>query len=413
MRFFCRMVSCFMRYRFGSFELVPDTRELLAAGSPRAIEPQVFDLLLLLIAARERVVSQDELIGSVWNSRIVSDSAISARVSAARAAIGDDGKRQQWIRTVARHGFRFVGPVEEAATPAPEQAPPIPATPPRQRVAFCHSRDGTRIAYATSGSGCPLVKAGHWLTHLEHDWRSPIWRPFLSGLGERFALLRYDQRGNGLSDWHVTDFSLERFVDDLEAVVDAAGLERFAVYGTSQGVPIAIAYAVRRPERVSRLVLQGGFARGRLLRAQADREQAQAILTLIRHGWGKPDSPFLEAFATMFIPGGNHEQVASLADLQRLTTSPGNAAALREAIDSFDVSGMLARIAVPTLVIHASQDGVQPLAEGLHLASAIPGAEFLLLESRNHVMLPEEPAWPRLFEALEQFVPDRAGSGRS
>lgn len=398
------MVSSGMRYRFGAFELIPETRELLAAGEPCAIEPQVFDLLHHLVCERDRVVSQDDLIAAVWQGRIVSDSAISARISAARAAIGDDGKRQDWIRTVPRRGFRFIGQVEavEASRRAPATAPD-PGTS-HQRVAFCRSRDGTRIAYATSGAGYPMVKAGHWLTHLEHDWHSPLWRPLLDRLGQRFSLLRYDQRGNGLSDWSVTDFGLERFVEDLEAAIDAAGLERFALYGRSQGAPIALAYARRHPDRLSHLVLHGGFVKGRMVRSGADREQGQAILTLIRHGWGKANSPFIKAFATMFIPDGSREQIDSLAELQRLTTSPDNAAALRWTIDHFDVSDLLDGIAVPTLVIHADDDGIQPLDQGRELASQIPGAEFQLLESRNHVIVPGEPAWPVLFDRLERFI---------
>ena len=408
------MVRSGMRYRFGAFELVPETRELLADGRPRAIEPQVFDLLHYLVCERERVVSQDDLIAAVWHGRIVSDSAISARISAARAAIDDGGKRQDWIRTVARHGFRFIGPVEPVEAPRHRQPAAEAATPggtPHQRVAFCRSRDGTRIAYATSGAGYPMVKAGHWLTHLEHDWHSPLWRPLLSRLGQRFALLRYDQRGNGLSDREISDFALDRFVEDLEAAVDAAGLERFALYGTSQGVPIALAYAGRHPERLSHLVLHGGFVKGRLVRSGADREQGLALLTLIRHGWGKANSPFIKAFATLFIPDGSREQIESLAELQRLTTSADNAAALRWAIDHFDVSDLLEKVAVPTLVIHANDDGVQPLEQGLELASRIADAEFLLLESRNHVIVPEEPAWPVLFEGIERFVLGAAAPG--
>jgi pimeloyl-ACP methyl ester carboxylesterase/DNA-binding winged helix-turn-helix (wHTH) protein len=397
-----------MRYRFGNFMLAPETRELLAAGVALPVEPQVFDLLLHLVRERERVVSQDELIEVVWNGRIVSDSAISARISAARSAIGDDGKHQQWIRTVPRRGFRFVGMVEPMAwQQGPVSSESQPADPERQRVAFCRSADGTRIAYATSGSGYPLVKAGHWLTHLEHDWNSPIWRPHLDRLNRQFRVVRYDQRGNGLSEWEVSDFSLERFVEDLEAVVDASGVERFALYGTSQGAPIAIAYASRHPERVSHLVLHGGYERGRLVRmAESDRAQAEAILTLMRHGWGKANSPFIDAFATMFIPDGNREQIGSLANLQRQTTSPQNAAAIRAAVDGFDVSDLLEGMDVPTLVIHARDDGVQPLEQAYRLATRIPKAEFLMLESRNHVILPDEKAWPVLFDGLWSFVLD-------
>jgi pimeloyl-ACP methyl ester carboxylesterase/DNA-binding winged helix-turn-helix (wHTH) protein len=390
-----------MRYKFGSFELATDTRELLSQGEPRPVEPQVFDLLHYLIEQRDRVVSQDELIAAVWNGRIVSDSAISARISAARAAIGDDGKRQQWLRTISRRGFRFQGDVEVTGAPT---TPPEDRSA-RQRIAVCQSADGTRIAYATSGGGYPLVKAGNWLTHLEKDWNSPLWRPQLDRLGQRFRITRYDQRGNGVSDWDVPEFSLERFVEDLEAVVDAAGIERFALYGTSQGAAVALVYAARHPEQVSHLVLQGGFARGRLIRpSAAEREQAEAILTLIRHGWGKPGSAFIAAFATMFIPGGNREQIDSLVDLQRETTSPENAAALRRAVDSFDATAQLPHVRTPTLVLHSRNDAIQPLDEGRGLSAGISGAEFIVLESGNHVILPQEPAWPVLFAQIERFV---------
>lgn len=398
-----------MRYRFGPFVLAPETRELLAAGVPRPVEPQVFDLLHHLVRERDRVVPTDELIGAVWNGRFVSDSAVSARISAARSAIGDDGKRQQWIRTVAKRGFRFVGPVEDVASQPHDGGSPavVPSAADRQHVAFCRSADGTRIAHASSGSGYPLVKAGHWLTHIEHDWHSPIWRPFLDRLNRQFHVVRYDQRGNGLSEWEVSDFSLERFVEDLEAVVDASGVERFALYGTSQGAPIAVAYACRHPDRVSHLVLHGGYEKGRLVRAAgSDRAEGEALLTLMRNGWGRANSPFIDAFATMFIPGGSREQLDSLVDLQRRTTSPQNAAAIRLAVDGFDVSDLLARIRSPTLVIHARDDGVQPLDEAYRLATRIPDAGFLMLDSRNHVILPGEKAWDALFDGLARFILD-------
>jgi len=388
-----------MRYRFGPYELTPDRRELLSAGQPAAIEPQVFDLLLHLVTERERIVSQDDLIAAVWNGRIVSDSAINARIS---AALGDDGARQEWIKTIRGRGFRFVGPVEAIADAADAGPAPEP-----HRVAFRRSADGTRIAYATSGSGYPLVKAGNWLTHLDHDAQSPLWRPFLDRLNRRFQLVRYDQRGNGLSDWDARDFSLDRFVEDLEAVVDAAGVARFALYGASQGAPIAIAYAARHPERVSHLILHGGYEKGRLVREAApDREQGEAILTLIRHGWGRRGSAFIDAFAAMFIPDGDREQIESLADLQRLTTSPENAAALRAAVDRFDVSGVIESVAAPTLVLHARSDSIHPLEQGRQIASRIANAEFVMLESRNHVILPQETAWTALFGAIERFVPE-------
>jgi pimeloyl-ACP methyl ester carboxylesterase len=392
-----------MHYRFGDCELRPDSHELVVGGNTRTVEPQVFDMLLHLVRNAGTLVTQDDLINAVWNGRIVSDSAISARISAARAAIGDNGREQSIIKTVPRRGFRFVAPVETTEEPAPHSA--ASRADENQRIRFCRAPDGTRIAFATTGSGYPLLRAGHWLTHLEHDWNSPVWRPFLDRMGQDFEVTRYDQRGNGLSDWDIDEFSLDRFVDDLEAVADSAGLERFALYGTSQGAPIAVAYAVRHPERVSHLILHGGYVKGRMQRAnQEEREQGEALLTLIRHGWGKPGSPFIQAFSSIYIPAGTREQIASLTELQRLTTSPDNAAQIRAAVDEFDVGDLIDRIAVPTLVIHARDDGVQPLDQGRELAAGINNAEFVMLDSPNHAILEQENAFEVLFRSIARFV---------
>jgi pimeloyl-ACP methyl ester carboxylesterase len=382
-----------------------ESQELLVLGEVRSIEPQVFDLLCLFVREPGRLISRDELIEVVWGGRVISDSAISARINAARAAIGDNGTRQQWIKTVPRRGFRFIGEVEVLPDPRIGGGGAGIGNSAKQRVQFCRSSDGTRIAFGTSGSGPPLVKAGHWLTHLEHDWHSPLWRPLLEKLSHRYQVTRYDQRGNGLSDWEVSSFSLEHFVQDLEAVVDASGLKRFALYGTSQGAAIAISFAERHPDQVSHLILHGGYHKGRMLRLSgAEREQGSAILTLIRHGWGKQGSPLSQAFATMFIPSGTREQLDSLAELQLRTTSPENAACIRAAIDTFEVTGLLSNIKVPTLVLHAREDGIHPLDQGRELAEGIPGAEFVLLESRNHVLLPQEPAWLNFFSHLDTFL---------
>ncbi len=389
-----------MRYHFGDCTLCTETFTLEVAGEPRPVEPQVFDLLHLLVARTGTVVAHDDLIAAVWNGRIVSDAAISSRISAARAAIGDDGMRQEWIRTVPRRGFRFVGLVraegEGLSSPKPSD---------HQTIGFCRSADGTRIAWARSGSGPPLVRAGHWLTHLEHDWHSPVWRPLLDEFSRHFTLWRYDQRGNGLSDQGAADLSLEASVSDLVAVTDAAGLDRFTLYGTSQGAPVAIEYALRHPARVARLILHGGFERGRRQRdSDGGEPMSQAMVTLIREGWGKPGSAFMRAFASIFIPGATKEQLDSLAELQRLCTDPETAARLRWAIDGYSVAGRLADVRMPTLVLHARQDAVHPFEQGLALAAGIPGAEFVQLDSANHVILPEEPAWEMLFDAIRRFA---------
>lgn len=407
-----------MIYRFGEYSLDPAMFQLTRGNEEVSVQPQVFEVLRCLIENRERVVSKDDLIDAVWDGRIVSDATLSSRISAARSAVGDTGQIQAVIRTMPRRGFRFVAelknaePVEESDSEQkqlPDGAPKdgLPAIAHRQTVKFCASRDGTQLAFATTGNGIPLVRAGHWLTHLEHDWRSPVWRPFLDELGKHFQVTRYDQRGNGLSDWSVSDFGFDKFVDDLEAVIEAAGLETFALYGASQGVPISVAYAVRNPERVSHLILHGGYARGRLVRGSIEeKEQGEALLTLIRHGWGKPGSPFLQAFSSMYIPGGTPEQIESLVELQRRTTTPENAAKIRATVDSFDVTHLVESITVPTLVVHARNDGVQPLEAGRKLATGIENSEFLMLESANHVILEHEPAWGVLFSGIESFILD-------
>lgn len=395
-----------MRYRFEGCELDSDTLEFRSPAGPRRLEPQVFDLLLHLVRNPRRVVSRDELVERVWGGRIVSEATISSRIYAARKAIGDDGARQGLIVTVPRRGLRFLGEVQAdppVASSAGEAAAPAAAES-RQTVRFCRSADGTRLAFGRSGSGPPLLRAGHWLTHLEHDWHSPIWLPFLQELGRSFTVVRYDQRGNGLSDRQVGLLSLEAFVEDLEAVAGAAELDRFALYATSQAVPVAVEYALRHPERLTHLVLQGGYAKGRLLRSPAEHAQAEAYLTLMEHGWGAAGSQYLQAFASIFIPDGTPEQIRSLVELQKLSATPDMAVRLRRTFDSFDVSGSLGRVAVPTLVIHTRDDAVHPLDQARDIAAAVPGAELLVLESRNHVVLEQDPVWPEFFEALRGFL---------
>lgn len=387
-----------MRYRFVDCELDTEAHELRRGGAVQSIQPQVFDLLRHLVSNPDRLITRDELIERIWGGRIVSEAAIDSRINAARKAVGDDGARQAVIRTVARRGIRFVVPVRQDGAPGAMPWAPV------QTVRFCRSADGTRIAYGLSGTGPTLLRAGHWLTHLEHDWHSPIWRPFLDALGRFATVIRYDQRGTGLSERAVEAFALDRFVDDLAAVADAAGLERFPIYATSQGVPVALEYAARHPERVSGLILHGGFARGRLLRSEAERAQGEAYITLMRHGWAAEGSQFLQAFASIFIPDGTPEQIRSLVELQRISTCAETAVQLRRAFDSLDVTHRLAGVAAPALVIHGRNDGVHPLAQSLEMAASLPNAELLVLETRNHVIPTHDPVWPEFLAAAQRFL---------
>jgi pimeloyl-ACP methyl ester carboxylesterase/DNA-binding CsgD family transcriptional regulator len=275
---------------------------------------------------------------------------------------------------------------------------------PTQRVGFCTSPDGVRLAYAVHGQGPPSVKAPNWLTHLDHDWRSPVWRHWLEGLGARHTVIRQDERGCGLSDREVTDFALERSVADLETVVDAAGVERFALLGISQGAAIAIAYAARHPEQVSRLILYGGYVRGRTLRGEAQREESELLQTLIRVGWGSPHVAFRRAFTMLFVPGGRAEQLEWFDEIARVSVSAEVAARLRAARDRLDVTRLAPGLDVPTLVMHARDDALVPFDEGRLTATLIPGARFASLDSQNHVLLEQEPAWQVFLDEVHDFL---------
>jgi pimeloyl-ACP methyl ester carboxylesterase/DNA-binding winged helix-turn-helix (wHTH) protein len=397
-----------VQFLFGDYSLDVGRRELRRGQHLVDVEPQVFDLLVYLVRNRDRVVTRDDIFAAVWGGRIVSESTLSSRITAVRKAIGDSGEQQALIRTAARKGIRFIGEVSERTEgpTKPIAAPAATATSLlRQEVHFCTASDGVRIAYAEVGHGPPLIKAGNWLNHLEYDWESPIWSPFLHTLATAHRLIRYDARGNGLSDWEVEDLSLEAFVRDLESVVDATGLDRFPLLGMSQGCAVSIAYAVRHPERVSHLVLYGGFARGRRKRgSQQDIAGGDAIVTLIRQGWGQDNPAFRQLLTSLFMPGATPEQMQSFNDMQRITTSPENAARLRQSVDEIDVTDLLASVNIPTLVLHARNDAMQPFDEGRRLAMGIRGARFVALESRNHMILQNDPVWSRFFDEIENFL---------
>jgi pimeloyl-ACP methyl ester carboxylesterase/DNA-binding winged helix-turn-helix (wHTH) protein len=408
-----------MHFIFGDHVLDPARRELRRGAELIEVEPQVFDLLLHLIRNRDRVVSKDDLLDTIWQGRIVADSTISSRIAAARRAVGDSADRPLMIRTIARRGIRFVGEVREvvgpeAAAPATEVARAMIGASPHQNVTFCRTGDGVNLAVATSGNGPPLVKAANWLNHIEFDWQSPVWVPLLTRLSSRYRLVRYDERGTGLSDWSVADISFEGFVRDLEAVVDALDLERFALFGISQGVAVSIAYATRHPERVSRLVLCGGYTQGWRKRGAPEAiAQRETMLALVRKGWGQDNPAFRQVFTSLFIPGATLEEMQWFNDLQRVSTSPENAVRLQSVFGDIDVADLPAQISVPTLVLHSRDDALIGFEYGLALARAIPRARFVTLESRNHLLLEHEPAWRRLVEEICEFLDEDRGPSTS
>jgi pimeloyl-ACP methyl ester carboxylesterase/DNA-binding winged helix-turn-helix (wHTH) protein len=438
-------------YEFGDCQVDLARLELRRAGSRVHVEPQVFDVLAHLIVHRDRVVTKGELLDTVWGDRFVSESALTSRIRAARSAVGDDGGAQRVIRTAHGRGYRFVADVIESAPPsahmsvlpiddgtdtagstdATDGSPRLAAargadaaavdrSAPghdearlEQHIRFCTTTDGTRLAYATAGSGPPLVKVANWLTHLDYDWDSPVWRHWLVGLARGRELIRYDERGCGLSDWDVDDFSFEAWVDDLEHLVDAVGLDRFPLLGISQGAAVAIAFAVRHPERVSHLVLWGGYGRGRLVRANTPEERREAALDLevARVGWGREDATFRQVFTSQFLPTGTREQWDALNELQRRTTSPDNAVRFLEVFAEIDVVELATQVRCPTLILHARDDLRVPLASARELAALIPGSRLVPLNSPNHILTAVEPAWPLFLAEVERFLAQDDATG--
>jgi pimeloyl-ACP methyl ester carboxylesterase/DNA-binding CsgD family transcriptional regulator len=284
----------------------------------------------------------------------------------------------------------------------------------QQEIRFCTSRDGTHIAYATCGEGPPLVWTGHWIRHLKFDWDSPVWRPWRSLLMRGRTLVRYDWRGFGLSDREGVEFSLEKHVEDLEAIVQSVGLKHFVLFASAGGGAPALSYTVRHPEQVSRLVLYGCAGRGRMVRGQTAEQAAEwrTLLSMIELGWSNETAAYGQYFragqffAMLHMPDASAEQFRSYYELLRLTSSSAvNVVALLRAYSQSDASEAVPQVRCPTLVLHARQDPMIPFDEGRSIASLIPGARFVPLESRNHILLDTEPAWQQFVDALDAFLP--------
>ena len=275
-----------------------------------------------------------------------------------------------------------------------------------QRIRYLGTSDGVRLAWAEAGAGPMLVKASNWLTHLEYEWESPVWRHWIRFFSDHFHFVRYDERGCGMTDLKVGDLSLERWVEDLEAVVAAANPPGpFALLGISQGGPICVAYAVKHPERVSHLILYGAYARGVFRRGDPDRESFyRAMIDLVRLEWGSDNPTFRQVFTSRFIPGGTDEQLGWFNELCRKTLTPDIAAHLLESRGTLDVTSLLGEVQTPTLVLHARGDNIAPIAEGHILAAGIPGSQFVELDSKNHILLENEPAWDRFCDEVQEFM---------
>jgi class 3 adenylate cyclase/pimeloyl-ACP methyl ester carboxylesterase len=323
-----------------------------------------------------------------------------------------DGKLDLTYRELGRQNLKNIAkPVEVYAIQLDGAASPgsrvLAAANLKQKIQYCKAPDGVRLAYSTVGTGPPMLRSAHYLGHLEYDWELPILRPFLLGLAKDHTLIRYDARGNGLSDWDVRDVSLDAWVSDMETVADAAGLDRFPLLGFSQGCAVSIAYAVRHPERVSRLILFGGFAVGanKLPNVTAtDRERFAAMKTLVKQGWGADNSAFRQIFTSLMMPGATKEQSDAFNELQRLSASPECAVRYLETTADLDVRELLSQVKAPTLVMHVRDEPRVPSDRGRELAAGIPGARFVALPGKNHVLLEQDPGLPRFFEELKDFL---------
>jgi class 3 adenylate cyclase/pimeloyl-ACP methyl ester carboxylesterase len=292
-------------------------------------------------------------------------------------------------------------------TLSPDVLPDAPQAwdPDTQEIKFATSSDGVTIAYASVGSGPPLVKAPNWMNHLQYDWKSPVWRHLMQELSRSRTLVRFDQRGTGLSDREVDEISHEAFVRDLETVVDAVGLERFPLLGISQGCSISVRYAYQNPDRVSGLILYGGYAQGQSTRTTTDSEDlAEAKLAIIRHGWGRDDPSFRQFFTNVFMPEATPDQMKWFNDLQRMSTEGEMAMRIARANGQVDITDILPKVDVPALVLHVREDGQVPFEQGRLMASLLPNARFVPLEGRNHLMLEDEPAWTRFVAEVQGFL---------
>lgn len=393
-------------YRFGPFHLDARERRLSRDGEVIPLRLKVFDTLLVLVENAGRLLTKQQLLDAVWPGTTVEENNLNHTVSVLRKALGERATGQQYIETVPRVGYRFVAPVETIAPLAQPVAPsPSPSVKPRQEIRYCTTSDGVRLAYATIGSGPPLVKASNWLTHLDFEWGSPIWRHWYAELSRHHRLVRYDERGNGMSERDVGDVTFDTWVRDLETVVDAAGLDRFPLLGISRGGSIAIAYAVKHPARVTHLVLYGAFPAGLNRYGAPDQIEARRALTsLVRLGWGLNNPAFCKTFTCRFIPEARPEHERWFDELQRVSTSPENAARLMECDSEIDVRPLLSQVKAPTLVIHCDHDHVVSAESGRQLAAGIPGARYVSLPGANHLMLEEEPAWSMFLEELGLFL---------
>jgi pimeloyl-ACP methyl ester carboxylesterase/DNA-binding winged helix-turn-helix (wHTH) protein len=392
-----------VKYRFGNYLLDVDERRLLRDGDEVRLRGKLFDTLRVLVENAGKLVRKDAFMESVWPDSVVEDNNLDYCISQLRKLLHPE----RYIETVPRHGYRFLADV----TMLQPHGRVIELEPmgrsvdaPDQKIEFFTTSDGVRIAYTVGGQGPVLVRTIHWLNHLDFEWNNPLLRQWLSQMMRHHRLVRYDQRGSGLSDWNVGDFSFDRTVHDFEELVDAAGLESFAILGGCQGAAVGIAYAVRHPERVTKLIINGTFANGWPAPGDSAREHLQAMLTLIRSGWGRDNPAFRQLWTTLFRPDANSTETAWMNELQRVSASPENAARMMAEFPNIKILDMLPKISCPTIVLHSRDDGAVPVQEGKLIAARIRGAHFVELPSRSHMVAPGDPAWELFVKQLSAFL---------
>lgn len=396
-----------MVFHFEPFHLDVAERRLVRSGELIPLRAKLFDTLCILVENHGRLLRKEELMQRLWPDSVVEDNNLDHNISKLRRALHDGANGQRFIETVPRQGYRFIAEVQPLSSNSrlprleslPENDSPL-----EQEIQSFTTSDGVRIAYTLGGSGPPLVRAIDWLNHLDFEWKNPFRRQWFSQIMRHNTLLRYDQRGSGLSDWNVEDFSFERSLSDFEELIDAVGFDRFALVGSCQGGPIGTAYAARHPERVTKLILVGTFARGWPPPGTMKTEQFNAMLTLIRLGWGRDNPAFRQLWTTLFRPDASPEEMEWMNEFQRITSSPENAARMMAEFPKIDITDLLPRVCCPTLVIHSRDEAVVPASEGRLIASRIRGARFVELSSRSHEVVPGEPAWQTFLDEVSGFL---------
>lgn len=397
-------------FTLGKWTVFPLEGRVERDNQSRRVQPKSMDVLLSLVEASGTVVERDELLRKVWGERAVSDEPLTRCIGELRRALGDTHRDPDYILTVPKRGYRLISkvaalPGDQPFTDHLDTSRDLLA---RQKVQFCTAEDDVRIAYASVGAGPPIVKVANWLTHLELDWDAPVWSPMFRSLARDHLVIRYDERGNGLSDWQVADISFGAFVTDLETVVKATNVDRFALLGISQGASVSIEYAIRHPERVSHLILFGAYAAGwRIGASDAVIREREAVMTLTASGWGQDNPAYRQIFSSTFMPGATTEELNWFNEFQRQTTSPENAVRFLSAFGDIDVRDRLEEVTVPTLVIHSLGDRRIPVQTGRDIAATIPNAEFVALESNGHLLLEREPASRVFVDEIRDFIATR------